>query len=1285
MPLPSAIKGTTIDSATVYFPEIWAYSCTASPVDLYLTGAISSSTTYDNQPSWGAELGSDDVAYGWSSSGEGGPSSCPYSGKDVAYSITSTIAADAAGTLPSSLTFGLKASDTSDSTGWKQFADPGFSAIPENATMTITYAATPAKPVLSTSPAADCSTGTTVLGDGDVYLKAAVADADGGTLSVAYDDYAGTTTTDTVHAGTVSAGSGTTAQLELTASELQTAAADYGSGGEVTIHWSATVTTGLSGVPASSASCTFIFNDAAPGAPTVTDSSGNPGCGTLSYTVGTPAAFTAAAADGTMTSTKPVSYTYQLNGGNPVTVTASAAAPYSAALTVTPARLTNILDVTATGTGGNLGQTFSCVLTATPPAPATDQDMTGDGIPDLLTVGTGTTGTAAGLWLAAGQGEGGRFDGTVSTTATDIAPDGPQDTGTPASWDGMGAITGQFTDSGFNDIEAYQPGTGDTYLLPGQGDGSATTSQGTNLDGVFTDTNFTSGDTDDPLQLVNAYNISGDNEPYPDQIGVFNDPDAGAYLAYFANSDAVNSFDAGNGLPYELTNTTPDGTMDWTNWTLATDTDTRGGTSYTDMWLRDQSTGALYLWEFTGTGLADETSGGFSTTTLTDTNPSATLTPSSQTEISPGWNTGTPLAAFQATDIDGDPGLVTVTSTGQVQSWQWNGTTLTQANASGSAQALLTADHTYLLDDGTGGTAISTAADSPGVGDTAENLTGNSGTTWNTGDDLFSPDAEFNGTSGYLASPAAAFTPGSSYTISAWADPAALGGTVFSQDGTDDSTVTVSSTTAGHWEVAVNTTAGGTAATYTTSTGGTARAGVWTDLTLTYDTAGGADLAKLYVNGSEALAFTDTAPPTGTGKFLLGAAWTNSAASGFYAGQIAGVQVWDTLAVPVQPATAPSAFVPVTPVRLMDTRSQYLIGPVTGPVAANASIMLPIDGNTTASLPSSGITAAAVSVTVTDQTEGGHLTVYPAGASVPVTSAVNFTAAGDVTNNAIIPVGANGDIAIDNASSGTIQIIVDLTGYFTTTLTTPGASTYTPLPSPTRIFDTRDGTGVTEAAIASQGKLTVPIAGNNTNGAGIPAAGVTAVALNLTAVVPSDDSGFLETYPGGATESQLTTLTFDDEDQAGTVIIPVGSNGDIDIYNVSPDPINLVGDVSGYFTTATTGQYYHPLDSTRIIDTRQSSALGAHTSLSIANPASIPADNPTLILNITATDPTDNGDLQAYPSSVPQPSSSLVNFAAGETVPNLALVNTATGNAFTITNQSSGTTDIVVDTNGYFQ
>jgi hypothetical protein len=1305
LPVPTKIRGAYIDSATAYFPEVWADSCTASAVDLYQTSAISGSTTYNNQPSWGTKLGSDDVAYGWSSAGTGGPSNCPDDAKDVTYSVKSVITADAAtapGTMPA-LNVGLKA-ESSDVDGWKQFANPRTS-IAENASLTITYAFQPDKPFLYTSPATDCG-GTTVLGNGNVILDAKVNNADGNPMTVTFAAYANGNTSDTFATNpsmSESSGADVAAPFRLSAADLESADAKYGTSGVVSITWTAKSQVGLTGVPASpTATCQFKFSTAKPGAPDITDPTGA-SCGdtgsTQQYSVGTAVKLTATGNATASAPANPDSYSYQLNGGNPIVVAAGTSSPYKGTITITPTRITNVVTVTAIAAGGNIGQTASCWITASPPPAAVDQDMNGDGIPDLLTVGSGSTGTAAGLWLASGNGNGSgggsRFDGTIDPTGTDIGPYGPQglaaatsgaNSATPASWTGLRAMSGQFLGPGFNDIEAYHPGTDQAYVLQGEGDGSIAASQDTNFTDVFTDTHYydAGGDqtSDYPLQLANAYNVSGNDEPYPDQIGLFSDATTGSFLAYFANNDGVNTFDAGtgDGQPYELTNSTPDGSA-WSDWTITTDSDTRGGTADTDLYLWNSDTGALYLWELTG--LTSLTTGGFDIDTFTDTNPTATLT-GSLVELSANWHKGGSLNTLQGTDIGGQPGLMDVTSTGQIESWAWNGTALVQANATGADQRLLTADHTYLLDDSTDdGTAVTTAADQPGAGKTEYDLTGNSGTTWNTGS-IFGADVAFNGTSGYLASSSTAgdFTPNTSFTVSAWVKPSALGGTVFSQNGTSYSTVKVYSSTAGQWTVAVST--GGS--TYATAAGGTARDDTWSDLTLTYDSANGSDTFKLYDDGVVA-ATLGTASPGQTGKFLVGADQAAAVAAGFLAGEVATVQVWDSLATPEQPATAPSVFIPITPVRIMDTRSAFKIGSVTGPVGAGAAITVPIDGNTTASLPSN-VSAVAIAVTVTAQTDGGDLTLYPDGTPLPGTSNLNYSATGgNTTNDAIVPVGSDGKIAIHNGSNGTAQVIVDLTGYFTTATSATGASTYTPLPDPARILDTRNNTPAGVQQIPAAGTLALTIGGTTTGGADIPATGVTGVALNLTAVAASGDSGFLTVYPDGVTRPLVTLLNYGTGASAGTVIIPVavGVDGKIDIYNNSTTATNVLGDISGYFTNSTSGQYYHPLDSTRIIDTRQTSPLGANGLTTIGTPSNIPADDPALVINITATLGTTSGDLQAYPSTAATPVASILNYAANENIANLALINTATGNAFTIKNSSSGTVDFIIDVNGYFQ
>jgi hypothetical protein len=1367
IPVPAQIKGAHIYKATAYFPAVWSDSCTPSPIDLYLTSkAISGSTTWDNPPGWGAKLDSDNTAYGWSSAGFGGPSDCATTADQVNFNIYSTISNDAglAGAIPP-LNFGLQA-ESAGVDGWKQFATP-HTTVQGNATITILYAFTPTTPVLSTSATGTSCNGSKSVGDGNVTLQATTTDKDNFTPSIQYTAYASGVTSHTFATnlsspGATSGSNGTySGTAQLLEHDLKTALNTYGANQSVKITWTATAKITLTDpsthapttLSSPTASCSFIFTTAQPGVPDLwNDNNGQPSttddCGGNAYVIGQPVTFWATP-DTTVTPL-PDSYIYQLNGGNPVTVgvISTTASPDTGKISVTPTRMTNILTVTAVSGGVNNGQPATCIIGANPPATAAaDQDLTGDGVPDLLSVGTGTTGIASGLWLASGQGSGGQFDGTVASTATDVAPYGAQGIDTagngialapnPAGWDGMKAITGQFLGPGFNAIEAYYPGSAKPgiYVIPAQGDGSAATSvaasQGNNLQGAlditpFTDCSYNTAATPDyPLQLANAYDLSANTSGgIPDQIGIYTDSTGNSlspfggqsgFLAYF-QADSENSFDSSNGniVPYILQNPAPSGT-NWSDWDITTASAPGGGAT---MFLHNHSSGALYLWNLTGFIAGDTTPPACSADGTAWIPPAAQLTgsPVAMT-VPPAWPAGT-LATLQATTINGSPGLITVTSSGAVQSWTVSGSNV---SAAASTQQLATTDHSYPFTDNTG----TTVTDYHGAAatDPERDLTFHLGTAdsvaWNTGS-MFSPDVTLNeptsnGTAtsgGYLTASAADFSPGSTagFTISAWVNPNALGGTVFSQNGSSNSTVKVGSTTSGQWTVSMNT----AGSSYDTVSGGSAKVGLWTQLTLTYDgylngsTSGQDGMLRLYANGTEVASLDDTSPPTTVGAFLIGASQSGGVIGSNLNGEVADVQVWDTLAMPAQPTTPASVFVPMNPpVRILDTRPGSGIGSITGPLGAGATNSVPIARTT----PSAGVTipaavtAVALSITVTGQTQGGYVTVYANGEPRPATSTLNFAASGNLSNNAIIPVGPDGQIAIYNHGTGTDQVLLDLTGYFTTPDAAAAAhvtgSTYTPLQDPTRLFYTGNGTGSsfysgtgTNGATTSQvgpgAALTVTIAGNTTNGMTLPASGITAVALNIGVIAPGGDNGWIAAFPQGMPTTNLkeSNVSFTGGPTfASTVVVTLNSSNEkISLYNGSAQPVTIVGDLSGYFTSATTGQYYHSLDAARILDTRQTStALGPNGSQAIPAPAGIIAHNPTLVLNITAVAPTASGYLRAYPAQDSSTGTSVLIFAAAATIADLGLIYTANTNSFIIGNGSAGTVDYLLDINGYFQ
>jgi hypothetical protein len=126
--------------------------------------------------------------------------------------------------------------------------------------------------------------------------------------------------------------------------------------------------------------------------------------------------------------------------------------------------------------------------------------------------------------------------------------------------------------------------------------------------------------------------------------------------------------------------------------------------------------------------------------------------------------------------------------------------------------------------------------------------------------------------------------------------------------------------------------------------------------------------------------------------------------------------------------SAPSLeFHTVVPCRLLDTRNAP--GPIGGPaLIAGTSRAFAVAGN--CGLPP---TAAALSlnIAVTQPTSAGNLRLHPAGTPVPQVSSINYAAGQTRSNNAIVPLGPDGDLSAFCAQgSGTVHFILDVNGYF---------------------------------------------------------------------------------------------------------------------------------------------------------------------------------------------------------------------------------------------------------------
>jgi hypothetical protein len=126
-----------------------------------------------------------------------------------------------------------------------------------------------------------------------------------------------------------------------------------------------------------------------------------------------------------------------------------------------------------------------------------------------------------------------------------------------------------------------------------------------------------------------------------------------------------------------------------------------------------------------------------------------------------------------------------------------------------------------------------------------------------------------------------------------------------------------------------------------------------------------------------------------------------------------------------------SSTVSIIPIRVMDTRSG--LG-ASGSLQAGQTITLPLAG--TNGIPADA-TAVMLNVTVVGGTAPSFLTVYPAGASLPNSSSVNWSDGRALANGLTVGVGADGKVAFFN-QAGIVHVIVDVQGYVAPAIAVPG-------------------------------------------------------------------------------------------------------------------------------------------------------------------------------------------------------------------------------------------------------
>ncbi|WP_104819258.1 hypothetical protein [Kitasatospora sp. MMS16-BH015] len=364
-------------------------------------------------------------------------------------------------------------------------------------------------------------------------------------------------------------------------------------------------------------------------------------------------------------------------------------------------------------------------------------------------------------------------------------------------------------------------------------------------------------------------------------------------------------------------------------------------------------------------------------------------------------------------------------------------------------------------------------------------------------------------------------------------------------------------------------------------------------------------------------------------------------------------------------ATTGSSYTPITPTRVLDTRSDHGAA-----VPPGDTVVLRLAGRY--GLPEHGLTAVTLNVTVTQPTAPGYLTVYPTGVPMPVVSSLNWTAGQTVPNQVTVQV-VDGSVSLHNGSQGTAHLVVDLLGSYAETGNGYHAD------APKRLLDTRTGLFAEQRPVPPGGSIDLRLLGVPSS----PPEVMTAVTLNVTVTRPTAP-GYLTVYPTGVPRPLASNLNWTPgQTVANLVTVPVKDDR-ITFYNGSSGTVQVVADLAGHF--AETGLRYYPVTPQRLIDTRGRFGHGplvpgARFFYSGQWFDGLPAAR---VLNVTVTQPTAPGYLTAFgQGDVPPPVSSL-NWSAGQTVANGAVTTIDGYNEIGFYNGSQGSTHLVVDLFGSY-
>ena len=376
------------------------------------------------------------------------------------------------------------------------------------------------------------------------------------------------------------------------------------------------------------------------------------------------------------------------------------------------------------------------------------------------------------------------------------------------------------------------------------------------------------------------------------------------------------------------------------------------------------------------------------------------------------------------------------------------------------------------------------------------------------------------------------------------------------------------------------------------------------------------------------------------------------------------------------PALPAATYVPLAPVRLLDTRTDNGLN---GPFVSGLARTFQVSGR-------GGVPANAVAITgnltVTGQTSAGHVSLGPLATNAPTSSTLNFPLGDNRANGVTVALGAGGRLSATflGTKGAKTSLVLDVTGYF---LPDGSGATYLPVP-PARILDTRSGSGPVHTGVA----LTFPVA---TKG-GVPA-NATAVTGNLT-ISRETSRGYVSLGPLATDAPTSSTLNVPLGDTRGNgVTVELGAGGTISatFIGAKGSTAQLTFDVTGYFVPDGSGARYYSVAPVRLLDSRIAYNQAGQFSNATAAPFQIvgpmvPIDAVAVTGNLTVTAQTSAGSVALGPMATDAPGTSTISFPIGDNRANNTDIGLGANGILSATfvGTHGAKTQLIFDLTGYF-